>query len=67
MNVGYSNINTVDRDKELCCPLCGSNIYVNKYGIDYTCTNGLCKISGKFGMSAMGLVRELREVLEVKK
>jgi NAD-dependent DNA ligase len=60
MNVGYTNINTQDRDNELNCPLCQSDIYVNKYGTDYRCTNDECEL---YTRTASSLVKMIENVL----
>lgn len=59
MNVGYMNMNTKDRDNELCCPLCQSDIYVNKYGTDYRCVNDECVLN----MNTNEVVRMIENVL----
>jgi len=42
MNVGYSNTNNSSIEVEVCCPLCGADIYINKHGTDYKCMNREC-------------------------
>jgi len=45
MNIGYANGN-IDTWNVI-FPLCSSNIYVNKYGTDYSCVNKECVLSNK--------------------
>ena len=56
MNVGYMN---AGMNQDVNCPLCGSNVYVNKYGSDYRCVNEECPLHRK----ASVVVMEIRSVL----
>ena len=56
MNVGYMN---AGMSQDVNCPLCGSNVYINKYGSDYLCVNEECPLHRK----ASVVVREIHSVL----
>lgn len=63
MNVGYLNCSgesALKLNQEATCPLCGSDIYMNKYGTDYKCMNASCDLSIK----ASELVKRIWGVLE---
>lgn len=59
MNVGYGNLNEPNPVEEV-CPICKSNIYVNKYGTDYLCVNKECALNRK----ASVLVKEIELILQ---
>lgn len=56
MNVGYMNAGISD---DANCPLCGGNVYINKYGSDYICMNEGCKLHRK----ASVVINEINSVL----
>lgn len=56
MNVGYMNAGI---SQDVNCPLCGSNVYINKYGSDYICMNENCKLHRK----ASKVIMEIQSVL----
>lgn len=57
MNVGYQN---VGMNIDVNCPLCGRNVYINKYGSDYLCVNEECKLNRK----ASVVIAEIQSVLD---
>ena len=60
MNVGYSNSTTAEhRNKDICCPICGSDIYVSKYGNDFRCMNKECAAN----IHAWTLIRKLEKFI----
>ena len=56
MNVGYMN---VGMSNDVSCPICGSNVYINKYGSDYRCMNTDCFLNKKASES----IKEIQSVL----
>jgi hypothetical protein len=60
MNVGYSGI-LCDWEEvnKKSCPICGSDIYVGKLGLDYKCVNKDCPLNRR----ASVLVKEIESVL----
>lgn len=58
MNLGYMNHNELGME-DVNCPLCGSNIYMNKYGSDFRCMNENCAAH----MNAGKLIRVLKEFI----
>lgn len=60
MNTGYTNKTMIENGlNDLCCPICGSDIYVNKYGSDFACISSECKLYH----GALGFMKELESVL----
>ena len=65
MNVGYMN---AGMNQDVNCPLCGSNVYVNKYGSDYRCVNEECPLHLKASVVVMKIHSVLsRDWSEVNK
>jgi len=61
MNVGYLNSATAEhRNKDICCPICGSDIYISKYGNDFRCMNKECAAN----MNALNLIRILTRFIK---
>jgi NAD-dependent DNA ligase len=58
MNVGYMNAG-MNFDSN--CPLCGDDVYVNKYGTDYKCMNEECVLNRK----ASVVIDEINSVLDI--
>jgi len=56
MNVGYMNSGM---EQDVSCPICGSNVYINKYGSDYRCVNTECALNRK----ASVLMEEIGNVI----
>lgn len=59
MNRGYANSMSSNPVDEVCC-LCGSDIYINKYGTDYCCMNKDCKLN----KGSMKLIKEIDKVMD---
>lgn len=56
MNVGYMN---AGMSNDVNCPLCGSNVYINKYGSDYICMNEEFPLHRKASI----IIKEIQSVL----
>ena len=48
MNVGYTLSSSMDNLRKIECPVCGSNIYINKYNTDFYCTSEKCVLNKKW-------------------
>jgi len=48
MNRGYMNHTTM-QEENVNCPICGSDIYMNKYGNDFRCLNEKCALNMNVG------------------
>lgn len=59
MNVGYGNLNEQNPVDEI-CPICKSDIYINKWGTDYLCMNKECVLNRK----ASVVVKEIELIME---
>ena len=64
MNVGYSGI-LCDWEEvnKASCPICGADIYVSKYGMDYACTDRNCPL----WHGSIKLIEDIESVLKLKK
>lgn len=68
MNVGYTNFNNRNTDENLLiCPICDSDIYANKYGGNFYCTNKECALNGRKGKyrNAGELINVIRELIKM--
>jgi len=60
MNVGYASTMN-HNDEEAICPICGSDVYGSKYGIDYVCINKECILNK---LNAGELIRKIEKVID---
>ena len=44
MNVGYAH-GSLEEERDLVCPECGKNIYVDKHGYIFRCVDPMCTLS----------------------
>lgn len=63
MNVGYSRSRDGGELDKQNCPICGSNISVNKYFTDFTCTSASCILYH----GANGLLLNINKIKDMMK
>ena len=59
MNKGYSCTMEKNPVEEI-CPLCGSDIYINKYGTDYCCLNKECVLNKNMS----NVIKDIQKVMQ---
>jgi predicted RNA-binding Zn-ribbon protein involved in translation (DUF1610 family) len=69
--MGYMNSTTAEIEKssehdQFLCPVCGANIYISKYGNDFTCMDKSCVLNqSNGGFRAKELARKIIEILDI--